>query len=563
MNNTKRAAGRLKRLFAAALALALAVTLLPLTAEAAGLQAELLDSKVPMKLGGTPNDAIFRRGTYRFEVVTTDGTAALHYQILDLGKPMEPMKANVSFFEDTISFGGLTVMRTDDQTGWSNEIFTIDITDPSESGPSDIPKTTLKSNISGSITRNRNLDLEIEIVDYRVSSDAASNPTIAAYSSSDSFPLRSGQNAKVVKVENPATGLATFLVTLPVRYSGRGNNISVTVSYQEGAEKRQVVGSCVIPNTKEYNEREDEDDDDDKDPDPLTPYIIVESYSFGSESVDAGTDFELSMVLRNTSDTHTLQNIVMNVAPQGIFSVSSSSNTIYIDQLFAGSTVTKSVTINAGLTKVTDDKDANTINIKFDYQFLFDKVRKTGTSNETITLPVIFPDRFEISPPEMSNMNFVGDDCYLYVPMVNKGRSSVYNLTASVRGDMSNPGQTQYIGNLTAGQDSGADFTIRFDEPGEWRGEVVVTYEDTNMNPREAVMPFTITVQEMNMGMEPGMEDPGMMEPEPSEPVDTQPQDNTRRRTMMLVGLAVAVMTFYTTVRKAKAKRSIFSDEDL
>ncbi|MEG1773985.1 MAG: hypothetical protein RR320_03935, partial [Oscillospiraceae bacterium] len=360
-------------------------------------------------------------------------------------------------------------------------------------------------------------------------------------------------------------------VTLPVRYSGKGDALAFTISYLADGENYTVKGVYNIPGVKEFVD-EKEDGEEEIEPDPLTPYIIVESYSYGGASVTAGQDFQLKLRLRNTSETNSLQNIVMNIAPQGVFSVASASNTLYIDSLFAGSTSEQTVTINTGLTKVTDDKDANTINIKFDYQYLVTvndkKVRKTGTSSETITLPVNFPDRFELSPPEMSSHNFIGQDCYFYVPMVNKGRSSVYNLTAMVKGEtLSNPGQMQYIGNLTAGSSSGADFSLRFDTAGEHKGSVVVTYEDANMNPQEKVLEFTINVQDMNAGMNPGMSDPGMTDPgaqEPSEPVDTEPEKTDPRKIVVgVVALAVCAMSGYVTVQKAKAKRSIFIDEDL
>ena len=242
----------------------------------------------------------------------------------------------------------------------------------------------------------------------------------------------------------------------------------------------------------------------------------------------------------------------------------SSSNTIYIDNLHAGSTKLVPITINTGLTKVTDDEDANSINMKFDYQYVADKVRKTGTSSENITIPVNFPDRFELTPPEMSSNVMVGEEAYIYMPMVNKGRSSVYNVTAMVRGDMANPGQPQYIGNVTAGSESSAEFNVRFEEAGEHTGEIVVTYEDTNMNPKEAVMAFTINVEEM---FEPETEfpfpggDEGMIEPEI--PVDVKEPTDPKDIAMIVVGLIVCAMATYVTIQKAKAKRSIFVDEEL
>ena len=150
---------------------------------------------------------------------------------------------------------------------------------------------------------------------------------------------------------------------------------------------------------------------------------------------------------------------------------------------------------------------------------------------------------------------------YLSVPMVNKGRSGVYNLTAFIRGDMANPGQSQYIGNLNAGTESSADFSVMFDTAGVCSGEIVVTYEDANMNPKEIVSPFSVTV--MDMPMYDDMPQGDFPIDEPSEPVDAEPKSDPARPVKIILALLVGGMSAYATVQKAKAKRSIFLDEDI
>ncbi|MEG2144420.1 MAG: hypothetical protein RRY40_03720 [Oscillospiraceae bacterium] len=337
------------------------------------------------------------------------------------------------------------------------------------------------------------------------------------------------------------------------------------LSYSDAdGNSHYINGSAQIPNTVETKPDDDSTTDTDKVPDPLTPYIIVESYSYGGDSAMAGEDFELVLNLRNTSETNSLENIVMNISPQGVFSMGSSSNTIYIPTLFAGSTKSQKVTINTGLTKVTDDKDANSIGMKFDFQYVVDKVRKTGTSSENITIPVNFPDRFELSPPEMDGTAYQGEDWYIYLPMVNKGRSSVYNLMAYVKGEgIKNAGQRQYVGNVNAGSQTGVDFTLKFSEEGEQAGEIIVTYEDANMNPKEVTMPFTVNVEPM---FTPDLENPEGEFPggiDPAIPTDTKEKKSVPRGPIAVTALVVCAISTYITVLKAKAKRRIFSDEEI
>lgn len=402
--------------------------------------------------------------------------------------------------------------------------------------------------------------MTFEITDYNVNAAEATgaSPKITAHGS-DSFVVASES-----KVEN-ATGTSgkyTLKATIKAKYLGKGNTLAFTIGYSTDAGQfRTIDCTAKVPYTEEYVEDKD-DDEDDKVLDPLTPYIIVDSYSYGGDSVTAGEDFTLKLRLRNTSETHSLENIVMNVAPQGVFSMTSSSNTFFIEKLHAGSVMEREVTLKAGLTKVTDDDDANSINMKFEFQYIdADKtLLKSGTSSESITLPVFFPDRFEVGIPEYESQAMLGDEVYISVPIVNKSRSSVYNISAFVRGDVANPGQNQFVGNLNAGTENSTEFTVRFDSPGDKKGEIVISYEDANMNPKEQVVAFSVLVEKP---MEPEFPDFPMEPEEPAEPADTEPKSDPTKAPKILIGLLAGGFTAYLTIQKAKAKRSIFNDEDL
>ena len=81
------------------------------------------------------------------------------------------------------------------------------------------------------------------------------------------------------------------------------------------------------------------------------------------------------------------------------------------------------------------------------------------------------------------------------------------------------------------------------------------------MNPKELSYKFTIPVQSFAIPEDPigGIDFP--MDPGPVEPVDAKP-DHTKTIAIAM-GVVVAGMSFYITVQKAKAKRSIFEDEDI
>lgn len=570
----------IKRLLSAALSVAIALSLLILPANAAELTIGSQKSD-NITISGVPDPVFFSAtGTYNCRIVLIDGALTLQIREPSSGAGYETAK-EFGFTGERLYYGGLMIKKVNG-SGWvAGDTFYFNIKGDSEmtlfnpvinqvnlysaNTLGAKPCTGAEISVTTKIYRRKLLDAKFIVVDPNVSAaDVNRSVTPRVLFNVGAF-VREGADPTVKAIDLSSNDRAAFEVILPdLRYSGHGNSINFTIQYEtaDGAEHAAEC-SYTVTNAVEYV-RDDDDGSDDsssKDLDPLIPYIIVDSYSFGGDTVTAGADFDLKLILRNTSSTHTLENIVMNISPTGVFSMSSSSNTIYINELFAGGNIEKTVTINTGLTKVTDAEDANAINISFSYQYVDNEQRLSNKSEERITIPVSFPDRFEIGTPEIPDMAYEGEEFSIYIPFVNKGRSGVYNVSATLQGNMANAGQSQYVGNLEAGSENGADFYIRPLEAGMLEGEILITYEDTNMNPKELSYKFTIPVQSFTIPEDPtgGIDFP--IDPGPVEPVDAKP-DHTKTIAIAM-GVVVAGMSFYITVQKAKAKRSIFEDEDI
>lgn len=581
MNNSKERTHlkMIKRLFCLMVVVMLVASMLPTAVFAASR--EIVAVIGDFEIYGSPINSQFPVGSgYEIEVVKhPDGLNGLYLKLTypsSANRDPQIISRSLSEGQDFINYSGVTFKiktKQGDSVIWKLEqSASFGIADDDSDTTVSSNNITLLDFSKRKITKNQTINPTFEIVDYNMEDDqvdAGTIPYLTGYNSNASFSLVSTASDQLVikRIENPKSGKFTFQITLPLKYTGTGSSLSFTLAYRNSAGALRTLDcTTAIPYTEEYKD-DDDDDDKEKDSDSPIPYIIVDNYSYGGNSVTAGDEFTLKLTLRNTSTTHSLENIVMNISPMGVFSMASSSNTFFINRLQAGSVMEREIKLNAGLTKVTDDKDANSIDIKFTYQYAGTDVKKleTGSSNESITLPVNFPDRFELGIPESDDMAFAGEDFYISVPMVNKGRSSVYNLTAFVRGDgIKNQGQTQYIGNLAAGTESSADFSLQYLEPGDYSGEIVVTYEDANMNPKEMVAVFNVTVEDMYGGgpMEP--EWPGGVDPnEPSEPTNAIPEEDPVRPVKIVVALVVGAMSTYVTIQKAKAKRSIYLDEDL
>ena len=80
--------------------------------------------------------------------------------------------------------------------------------------------------------------------------------------------------------------------------------------------------------------------------DPMTPNIIVSQYEY-DRNITAGQEFELKMVLYNTSKQNTIENIVMSAEAGEALSIEDSSNTTYIERMKPQESVTKVVRLKA------------------------------------------------------------------------------------------------------------------------------------------------------------------------------------------------------------------------
>ncbi len=252
--------------------------------------------------------------------------------------------------------------------------------------------------------------------------------------------------------------------------------------------------------------------------DVATPYLIVNQYDYGGEDIVAGQTFTLNFSVLNTSRTVPVENIKVTVAPEysqdaPTLAATSSSNTFYIDSLPVKGSVEQSIQLQA---KKNSKPGSAMVTVSFTYQYYSNgTLQPEKTVSEQIAIPVIQEDRLEVGELEPPMQVWVGMTDMISLSFVNKGSTEVRNISAEITGNIANPGQRQYIGNLESGSENSADFEISAMEPGEVSGTVILTYEDSNGTEKTVEKEFKITAMEMEMPSymeDTGMMDPGMMD---------------------------------------------------
>ncbi len=237
----------------------------------------------------------------------------------------------------------------------------------------------------------------------------------------------------------------------------------------------------------------------------FAPNIIITEYDFGGDFVVAGTKFPLSITFRNTSGEAVIENLKITIngassTDGGIaFSAANSANSFFFEKLDVKALDV--VTLEM-LAKADATPNSYPIDISFAYEYTVNGKRYQAPSiRETINIPLQQEDRLVVNEPYYPNyVVFVGESCYVSTSLVNMGKSGVYNVTASLRGEGFDMQESSYyIGNIESGREEYYDAEFYPNVAGEINVELVVTYEDANGNQKEKVIPFTVTTQEMYM----------------------------------------------------------------
>lgn len=359
------------------------------------------------------------------------------------------------------------------------------------------------------------------------------------------FSIKAGKEKTFTFELVGCEGISSIREVIPmvIEYGNVSNEVSATVS-------------CVPEEKK-----------DDEEAQVFAPNIIIESYDFGGDFVTAGDTFPLSVKIKNTSAQAVIENlkVTINGAPGGAdgtiaYSPANSSNSFFFETLGVKETAELGLDL---LAKGDANPNSYPVEILFTYEYKANgKSHQASPVTETITIPLQQEDRLVVNEPEAPGYTAnVGEMCYISTSLVNKGKSGVYNVSASVKGegfDISSG--AYYIGNINSGSEEYYDAQITPTVEGEIKGEIIITYEDANGNEKEQRKPFSLTAAAFNYedmyGMDMGLdmpEDMGMEMP---------PAQNGWIGFLIGGIFLVAIVVVIIVVVKKKKKKKLEDEDD-
>lgn len=345
------------------------------------------------------------------------------------------------------------------------------------------------------------------------------------------------------------------------KWIGPGNNVSWAITYP-AAQKPGINGSIPIVATDNSNPtpdappmpeapqeggdqqsdsvegwnefsgdpNEDPGDTAPEAPKPAAaaPNLIIDNYSYGGTSVQAGKTFDLSINFMNTSRALAVENIVMSLETAEGISIANSSNTFYFETLKPRHNITQNITLRA---TGKGENSSPTIRVNFRYEYIDQNQRMEITRSETIAIPVTQPERFEITEPTLPEMQ-VGMESVLSFPYVNKGKGTLYNVAVKIEGDVDALQPVQNLGNFESGRSGTIDAIFTTTQEGPTPFKIIVTYEDADGNEKKREFKYEPTVMAM-----PEPELP----PEMMEPMDPQLEEQSSHNWMWIVGVILIV----------------------
>lgn len=283
-----------------------------------------------------------------------------------------------------------------------------------------------------------------------------------------------------------------------------------------------------------------------------TPRLIVSKYSYGSSEIEAGTDFTLSIELKNTSAYYALDNVMVTLNCGPALKLRNTSNSIYITSIPLNSSVTENVQIS---TIATDPNAAATVTVNMQFEYVDDNSQRfTGNnSSETLVIPVVYKDRIVVGDPVFAAPSvYFNSEATIILPVTNMGRTTVNNLQASLDADLQIDDDNQYKGNLAPGEKAEFSFKIKVEDSAADL-KFTVSYEDAAGKAVSAEKTLTL-----DPGAKPDESATGAINIAPAEKDEGKPGNKTVMTVAIVVLIAAviaAVVIMFISRKRANKEK--------
>ena len=357
--------------------------------------------------------------------------------------------------------------------------------------------------------------------------------------------LKSLNTRLIGRLEKGTSKKLEFIFSVADDATTKNYPISINVEYEKGTDKysaAQYVGVLVESENEETQDK-------------TVPKLIVSSYSYKPSPVKPGDNFTLTLTVKNTSKDYDVKNVKMVLnAAEGVFIPVESSNTIYIDRIDRGQSVTKEVLLNA---LPSTPAKVHSILVEMEYE---DLKGNEISAKEGISVSVTIDPRLVIGEITLGPEIYVGQPVPVFLEFFNMGKVVLNNLMLKAEGDFEIQNGNYFVGNFEPGRSDSFDFTLIPSKEGEAQGNIVFTFEDIDGKSYEVKKEFTINAMSM-----PDME---LMPPMDGEILPEAEQQNFFMKIIknpvlwgIVIFLAVLIAAIIITRKVRKRQEEMMLDE--
>ena len=422
-----------------------------------------------------------------------------------------------------------------------------------EPTPETIPEPRAVFNSDGTSTSIAAGETKTITVYIQNAGTTAMRDPILTLKSSGSLLIMGSQDYMLDDIRAGRDTAVTVTVKAPDKIESQMQTIDATLSfyYDNGT---QLTGGSASGSVNVLSTVTKDTKDEETIASP-TPIVILSKYNYGGSSVAAGSSTNLSFSFTNTSKTIKIENVMVTVTGGQDLMLNGSTNTFYFESVAASGSKTVTVPMKAAQLISASAQD---VKIDVTYEYVDQNARKSGNATLSLSVPLYQPDRFEMSEPTSSYTGYVGEETSLTIDYVNKGKSAINNVEATISGDIDTPTAYQRVGTIDGGKNGTIAFAVTPQLEGENQVKIVITYEDSNGNTKERV--FEATVEAMAYEpTDPGMDDPGMIDPEPAH---TFPWKYVIIALVVIAIIALIVLRARKKKAKQKAEQALWDKWD-
>jgi len=290
------------------------------------------------------------------------------------------------------------------------------------------------------------------------------------------------------------------------------------------------------------------------------PKLIIQKYSLSKDPIMAGDEFEIDLTLLNTQDRYHTYNVLLTYTGESVEVLpSGESNAIYIDEIEDEETYDVTLKMKARL-----DAEAKPykININMTYE---NSGRTSYTVTESIVVEVSQPIRISHDEVSLAKTVNAGDSIPLSMQVINKGKSTLFNVQVSMEMNGAIPDASAYLGNMDAGTSEMAEIYVFFgtldmnsdsdEKYGYTDGKMLLTYEDEYGKEYSEEIPLSTTIER------PVFDD--LYEKEEPKEEEKEKAGQWWVSIALLLAIGIAVFGFVSYKRKVEKLRREYGDASI